>query len=91
MKSKKSPTDENIKTYKDYRNRLTMIIRNTEINYYGNQLELNKDDMNKSWNIIRDIIGLNNNSINNNYIKHNDVIISIRVYILIYYSTDTHN
>ena len=74
--SKRDPTDENIRKYKDCRNKLSTVIRNAERNYYGNQLEISKDDSKRSWNIIKDIIGINNKSINNNYINIDDVIVT---------------
>ena len=43
--------------YKTYRNNLTSLLRNSELNYYSSQFEINKTDLSKSWNITKDIIG----------------------------------
>ena len=45
------------KTYKSCRNEIISELRNTEIKYYSNELELHKNDLSKSWKILRLIIG----------------------------------
>ena len=56
-KKLKNPSLENTKKYKDYRNKLTKVLRIAERNHYTNLLELHKSNMRKSWNIIKEIIG----------------------------------
>ena len=58
--SKYNPTKVNISIYKSYRNKLTTILRNAERNYYTNQLELNKCDLEKTWSVMKTIIGIKN-------------------------------
>ena len=70
------------KTYKTSRNEIISELRNTEIKYYSNELELNKNDLSKSWKILRSIIGkYSNNStrklsfnINNTVVTDSEVI-----------------
>ena len=50
------------KTYKTYRNEIISELRNTEIKYYSNELELHKNDLSKSWKILRLIIGKDSNN-----------------------------
>ena len=53
-----------------------------EIDYYSNELEINKSDIRKSWKILRNIIGKNSDknklknsfSINNKIISNSQVI-----------------
>ena len=43
--------------YKKLKNILQSSLRNKEIQYYSNQLEINKHDSSKSWKILKNIIG----------------------------------
>ena len=43
--------------YKKLKNELTSSLKNKEILYYSNQLEIHKNDISKSWKIIKQIIG----------------------------------
>ena len=45
------------KHYKRKRNKLISELRNTEIIYYSNQLEIHNNDSKKSWKILKSIIG----------------------------------
>ena len=47
------------KHYKRKRNELISELRNTEIIYYSNQLEIHNNDSKKSWTILKSIIGRN--------------------------------
>ena len=47
------------KHYKSKRNELISELRNTEIIYYSNQLEIHNNDSKKSWTILKSIIGKN--------------------------------
>ena len=46
-----------IDRYKRIRNDLNSALKNTEIQYHGNQLELHKNDIAKTWKIMKNIIG----------------------------------
>ena len=48
--------------YKQKRNQTISDLRNAEISYYSNQLEVNKNDMGKSWKVLKSIIGKGNNN-----------------------------
>ena len=52
MLSRKYPTMENKQKYKQFRNRNLNEQRKAERSYYTEKCELNKNDRNKSWNII---------------------------------------
>ena len=47
------------KQYKSYKNKFTSLLRNAELAYYSNKLEINKSDNSKSWKVIREITGMN--------------------------------
>ena len=51
--------------YKKKRNRLISDLRNAEIAYYSNELDIHKSDINKSWKILKTIIGKNSNKSKN--------------------------
>ena len=54
----KNPDNNDLKErYKRKRNRLISDLRNTEIAYYSNQLDINKDDIKKTWKLLKTIIG----------------------------------
>ena len=63
----KNPTEENKLLYKRHRNLLTTLMRNTERLYHENQLELNKHGLRKSWKIMKEIMGKQSDSGNNNF------------------------
>ena len=50
------------KTYKTSRNEIISELRNTEIKYYSNELELHKNDLSSPWKILRLIIGKDSNN-----------------------------
>ena len=52
-----NPSEINKINYKTYNNKLNSIKRKAEREYYSNQLEINKSDMKKSWNIMKSVIG----------------------------------
>ena len=59
----RNPTNKKLnKTYKTSRNEIISELRNTEIKYYSNELELHKNDLSKSWKILRSIIGKDSNN-----------------------------
>ena len=54
--------DDNImKEYKEAKKVLHSTLRNSVISYFGDQLELNKNDIFKTWKVLKDIIGLDGN------------------------------
>ena len=54
--------DDNImKEYKEAKKVLHSTLRNSVISYFGDQFELNKNDIFKTWKILKDIIGLDGN------------------------------
>ena len=54
------PEDINLKNeYKLKRNRLISDLRNMEIDYYSNELQINKYGIKNTWKILRNIIGNN--------------------------------
>ena len=52
----KHPSAKNKTTYKNYKNRLNHIIRNTERKFYQTQLKESQNNLRKSWMIIKEII-----------------------------------
>ena len=54
------PTEYNKSNYKKYRNKLTTLKRDLERKYYCDQLDNNKLN-NKSWNIMKSVIGKEKN------------------------------
>ena len=59
----RNPTNKELnKTYKTSRNEIISELRNTEIKYYSNELELHENDLSKSWKILRSIIGKDSNN-----------------------------
>ena len=62
--------------YKQKRNRLISDLRNTEITYYSNELELHKNDIKIKWKLLKTIIGKNTTNTKNkiNFSINNTVI-----------------
>ena len=58
-----SSQDDNIMNeYKEAKKILHSTLRNSVISYFGDQLEINKGDLSKTWKVLRDILGLGNNA-----------------------------
>jgi hypothetical protein len=55
-KSLRYPTLTNINLYKQYKNKLTRILRNTERHYYMEQFGKCQNNMKKSWELIKTVI-----------------------------------
>ncbi len=58
LKTLDCPLDKDL--YKEYtttRNALTSVLKNKEISHYSEQLELSKNDIAKSWKVLKSIIG----------------------------------
>ncbi len=58
------PTDENIKCYKNYLNLFNKSKRELKRNYYSHLLELNKNNMKKTWSVLKQAIGKRNDTSN---------------------------
>ena len=58
---KKNPTKANKRECSIFNNKLTSLLRIREKEYYEEKLELNKNDLTKSWKIIKEIIGKKKN------------------------------
>ena len=54
--NKKHPTAQNEITYKIYKNKLNTVLKAAESEYYSKQLEINKHNMKKTWDIIEEAI-----------------------------------
>ena len=61
FRDRKRPTPENLNVYKSYRNKLNAILRYLDKEHYKKLLELNKNNIRKSWSIIKEIINLSVN------------------------------
>ena len=59
IKSIKTNNIEEKNKYTTTKNKLLSDLRNAEIEYFSNELELNKSDISKSWNVLKDRIGRN--------------------------------
>ena len=58
-----SSHDDNImKEYKEAKKVLHSTLRNSVTSYFGDQLEINKDDISKTWKVLRFILGLDSNT-----------------------------
>ena len=53
----KSQNNEKLSKYKQYRNRLTSIIRLSRKLYYSRKLENSKNNVNSLWNCVNDLVG----------------------------------
>ena len=69
VKSIKIPTLHNIKVYNDYRNKLHSLLRRTERDYFDKWFIENRNNLCKSWAIIKE--GINKKKENNNASKIN--------------------
>ena len=59
VKSLKFPSDHNTFTYKQYKNKLNYLLRKLERDHIQNLLTLHKNNMKKTWKILKDIINKN--------------------------------
>ena len=60
--SLKHPTMYNVHKYKQYKNKLTSILKLEEKNFYQRQIIDNKNNLRKVWAIIKEVINKNKNS-----------------------------
>jgi hypothetical protein len=73
----KQRSAESLSKYKSYKNKLTVILRNAEKLYYTNRFDDVKNDMSKTWSLIKSTIrhdSVKNNSIN--ALNHDNKIIN---------------
>lgn len=54
--SKRFPSDENIHCYKMYKNKLRKLLRAAEKQYFHDLLETNRNNLKRSWSIIKSVI-----------------------------------
>ena len=72
-----SSHDGNImKEYKEAKKVLHSALRSSVTSYFGDQLEINKDDISKTWKVLRFILGLdsNTNKQENNFLIENKLV-----------------
>ncbi len=62
LTSIKYPTSRNIHKYKEYRNKLNRLLRKSERDHYDTLFMQNKNNLKKSWAIIKEIINKNKSS-----------------------------
>ena len=83
MIKRKNPTSDNIRNYKQYKNKNLSKQRKAERDYYREQFEIHQHDLKKSWRVIKNIIGKDDKHIskkqtifliNNQYTTHNQTI-----------------
>ena len=62
--------------YKKYKNKLQMILRNTEKKYYSELLNACKNDMKKTWNVINSVLNRSSktNSAHDKFVKDGHII-----------------
>ena len=72
IKSKKIPSAFNVTNYKNYKNVLTKQINKAEKEYYNELINLNKNDIKRTWTIIKGIINTNKKSNVQTKFKIND-------------------
>ena len=58
---KKNPIPENFINYKQYKNKNLAKQRKTERGYYHEQFEIHQHDLKKSWKVLKNIIGKEDN------------------------------
>ena len=71
-----SRDDKIMDDYKETKKTLQSALRNSEITYFSNQLDSHRNDIGKSWKVLRNILGKDHNKrkkqnscfINNNYV-----------------------
>ena len=56
---KRNPTEINLEVYKQYKQNLNKVLRKAEKLHYQNLLDENKNNLKKSWNVMKNIINCN--------------------------------
>ena len=71
MESKCNPNDQQLKRqYKIKRNHVTSELHNAEIKYFSKEIDVNISDTNKTWKILRKIIGIGKSKASNSHNFH---------------------
>jgi hypothetical protein len=68
----KCSTSENEKNYKLYRNKLHSLIKIAERQHYQSLISINKNNLRKSWSIIKEIINKKKTKLQNTHFIHNN-------------------
>jgi len=76
LKSRRSPTPDNIIKYKTYRNKVHQLLRIAERNHYDNILKQNSTNLKKSWSVIKEIINKGQNPATSKTFRLNDTMVS---------------
>ena len=71
-KSLKHPTAFNKTEYSKYRNKLNSLIKKQQKKYYGCLIKDNKNNLSKTWDIIKSVIGRNKTAMKSNKFVHNN-------------------
>jgi len=53
-------TEESLFNYKKYKNKLTLLLRNSERLYYASMFELHNNNLRKTWKLIKQVMGHSN-------------------------------
>ena len=77
-KQKKSQDLYDIAQYKNYKNRLSKVLKSAERAHYAIVIEEHKSDLQKSWNILKNVLNRNKSTYTNTRFKYNDSIIENR-------------
>ena len=59
---KKHPSEQNRSAYKQFRTRLNYILRKSERDYYANYLNANRNNLRKTWSVLKQIVNKNSRS-----------------------------
>ena len=62
MINKRHPTTRNKISYKTYKTKLNRLFKRAESEYYSKQLQINKNNMKKTWDIIKETINKKRNT-----------------------------
>lgn len=73
---KKEPSQENLNTYKQYKCRLNRLLRNAKREYFQKLIEQNRNNMKKSWQIMKELLQRTNVSHNPSRLNINGQIIT---------------
>ena len=76
IKSKRNPSNQNIDEYKVYKNKLNRLLKLAERNHYSQVLNDNRNDLKKSWKIIKEVINKAKNNTLPNKFKISDKFIT---------------
>ena len=75
VRSLKHPSCENVKKYKMYRNKLHQLLRKAERDHYDALLNHNKNNLRKSWSIIKEVINKKRqNCISHEFLLDGDIV-----------------